>query len=490
MEAGDKALGRMKKSYLRQGDNLGWENLRPCDLFLLNSKLLGATEPRTNDLYRLLEKLFDRGNDKAETFHPFTDTSVGELSGGQRRLLAIASTLLLDTSLMLLDEPLSGLDTHASLHLMEALQLFAFKYEVTIVIVVHHLSSDLLTKFDQITVMKAGQVVYQNDVKADLSNSEEIMTNLHQSMHDECADCQDKSTRDLVVSSCDDTLNQNCDNNHVASSKTRFTQQIASLLYRLQLDQGWGISDLFVMTTIVTLVATMMTYEPSHAFRVVFGSLASTGIPPIVFANRAVRHTTTWLDHRLELDDRQIGLHSFQIATTLFTLAVPVLSVFVAIVPLYAILSLPFETYLVQCLYSVVTLMVTHQLGRVIAVFFRGDPSKVVNAITVVLVASFFFSGCIVASWKLPISIRWIMYLSVTFWAVSGSVMTQFDDSVYDNSESCHDFISCVVSDGRFVTHSLGFAQITTSNLSLIVLTGTSVVLAVVEYGCLAYRRR
>jgi ATP-binding cassette, subfamily B, multidrug efflux pump len=91
------------------------------------------------------------------------DTRVGErgvtLSGGQRQRVAIARALLADSTLLLLDDALSAVDTgtEASIlaHLREA------RRGRTAIIVSHRLSA--VADADQIVVLRAGRVVEQGD---------------------------------------------------------------------------------------------------------------------------------------------------------------------------------------------------------------------------------------------------------------------------------------------------------------------------------------
>jgi ATP-binding cassette subfamily B protein len=87
------------------------------------------------------------------------DTMVGErgmkLSGGQRQRLAIARAFLMDSSIVLLDEATSSLDTESEQSIQEALsRLFKGR---TVIAIAHRLST--LDAFDRIVVLERGLVV-------------------------------------------------------------------------------------------------------------------------------------------------------------------------------------------------------------------------------------------------------------------------------------------------------------------------------------------
>ena len=94
------------------------------------------------------------------------DTPVGEkgitLSGGQRQRVAIARSLLADSSLLLLDDALSAVDTGTETRILEHLsELRASRPELTAIIASHRLSA--VVNADLIVVLKEGRVVESGD---------------------------------------------------------------------------------------------------------------------------------------------------------------------------------------------------------------------------------------------------------------------------------------------------------------------------------------
>jgi len=94
------------------------------------------------------------------------DTPVGEkgitLSGGQRQRVAIARSLLAESSLLLLDDALSAVDTGTETRILEHLaELRAARPELSAIIASHRLSA--VVNADQIVVLKEGRIVESGD---------------------------------------------------------------------------------------------------------------------------------------------------------------------------------------------------------------------------------------------------------------------------------------------------------------------------------------
>src|SRR5207244_106585 len=89
------------------------------------------------------------------------DTVVSErgtsLSGGQRQRLAIARALLRQASVLLLDEPMTGLDPIAERDVLDAIQTLAAGR--TTLVVAHHLNTVL--DADRIVFLRDGRIVEQ-----------------------------------------------------------------------------------------------------------------------------------------------------------------------------------------------------------------------------------------------------------------------------------------------------------------------------------------
>jgi ATP-binding cassette subfamily B protein/ATP-binding cassette subfamily C protein LapB len=83
------------------------------------------------------------------------DFAGGNLSGGQRRMLAVARALCMNRFLILLDEPTAGLDADAEKAVLRAIQRMRGK--VTMVVASH--SADLVSNADRILVLERGRQI-------------------------------------------------------------------------------------------------------------------------------------------------------------------------------------------------------------------------------------------------------------------------------------------------------------------------------------------
>ncbi|TAL01008.1 MAG: ATP-binding cassette domain-containing protein, partial [Verrucomicrobia bacterium] len=87
------------------------------------------------------------------------DTVIGErgatLSGGQRQRIAIARALIRDAPILILDEPMTGLDAESEAKVREALdRLMAGR---TCLMITHDLQA--IANADQVLVIEAGEIV-------------------------------------------------------------------------------------------------------------------------------------------------------------------------------------------------------------------------------------------------------------------------------------------------------------------------------------------
>jgi ATP-binding cassette subfamily B protein len=84
------------------------------------------------------------------------------LSGGQRRLIALARALIRNAPIVIMDEPLAGLDAESAAMVMDSLD--AVRIGRTMIVVTHDLA--LAARADGVIVMADGQVVEQGSHQA------------------------------------------------------------------------------------------------------------------------------------------------------------------------------------------------------------------------------------------------------------------------------------------------------------------------------------
>jgi ABC-2 type transport system ATP-binding protein len=83
---------------------------------------------------------------------------LGRLSGGQRRLACVATALVGDRPVLLLDEPTTGLDPQARRAVWAALEARRAGYGATVILVTHNVL-EAETVLDRVAVLDAGRVI-------------------------------------------------------------------------------------------------------------------------------------------------------------------------------------------------------------------------------------------------------------------------------------------------------------------------------------------
>ncbi|MBR2190066.1 MAG: energy-coupling factor transporter ATPase [Eubacterium sp.] len=101
------------------------------------------------------------------------DKSVFELSGGQKRRVAIAGVLAMDPEVLILDEPTSGLDPQGRNMIMEQVKKLHEKKGVSIVWVSHNMEQVALHA-KRIVVMNDGKVAMDDTTKNIFARGDEL----------------------------------------------------------------------------------------------------------------------------------------------------------------------------------------------------------------------------------------------------------------------------------------------------------------------------
>jgi phospholipid/cholesterol/gamma-HCH transport system ATP-binding protein len=97
-----------------------------------------------------------------------------ELSGGMRKRVGLARALALDPSILLVDEPSSGLDPVTTLEIDTLLLGLKSAGKTTIVVVTHNMTSARRIG-DQLIVLSEGHIVAQGSVKEMDESSIEVV---------------------------------------------------------------------------------------------------------------------------------------------------------------------------------------------------------------------------------------------------------------------------------------------------------------------------
>jgi len=100
------------------------------------------------------------------------NSSPFELSGGQKRRVAIAGILALNPKYLILDEPTAGLDPKARRELLAEIK--KFHRAGTTIILVSHAMEDIANLADRVVVLAQGEILF-NDAPRKLFLQEEIL---------------------------------------------------------------------------------------------------------------------------------------------------------------------------------------------------------------------------------------------------------------------------------------------------------------------------
>ena len=133
-------------------------------------KNLGANKEEIPGLvYRAMRML-----DLDESFNgrnPF------QLSGGEKRRVAIAGIIVMQPKILILDEPMAGLDPIGKIELKKLIKRLHTEVSPTIVIVSHDMD-DIAEIADRVLILSKGEIVVDKPVR-EAFNNEELIKELH-----------------------------------------------------------------------------------------------------------------------------------------------------------------------------------------------------------------------------------------------------------------------------------------------------------------------
>lgn len=95
-----------------------------------------------------------------------------ELSGGQKRRVAIAGILAMDPKILVLDEPTAGLDPAGTDSMMSLFSDLNKKHGKTVLMVTHDMEN-VFTYCDDVVVVKDGQIAVHTDAKTFFKDSKQ-----------------------------------------------------------------------------------------------------------------------------------------------------------------------------------------------------------------------------------------------------------------------------------------------------------------------------
>lgn len=130
-------------------------------------KNLGLSQEEINERVREALQLVGLPYEEIKDRSPF------ELSGGQRRRVAIAGVLAMKPDILILDEPTAGLDPSGREEIFREIQALHKEKGFTIVLVSHSME-DIARLVDRIIVMNQGQVLMTGTPREVFARAEEL----------------------------------------------------------------------------------------------------------------------------------------------------------------------------------------------------------------------------------------------------------------------------------------------------------------------------
>lgn len=515
----------IRTSYLRQFGNSSFQNIELDKYLRITARLYGVSETELANAISFLNRTF---TDSVEKSADFGGILIKQLSGGQQRIVAIIATLFTRPKILLLDEPLSGLDSVSSIHVMQLLRELVAEISCSIILSIHQPSDTILEQTDNLIVLKGGVLVLNESFEGITKRGQSPAALIHDLFEDKkqkqrgvdkktlfkslsrrislasfrttAAVSERVAVRSLVrvveVEEAEAQLGSNrwntSERQPVESrprgwrpwlSKTSFDLwQIQPLIRRIHLETGFQIF-LILELPVCFLLASILFRFDEGPFQLLFVSVIFCVGPTLVYQPLLFDMCDMYQAHLLELEDGRISPTAFFLATFLIMFSMPIIMLPVALAIGFAVLGWDFDSYVDQYLFAALYLMVSLQAGRCLVIYVNGDRTICNQLYTLVAAFNGVMSGALISPNKVPIYIRWLFYFSTGFWSVSGISLVHFENgSLFDASVPCSSLHSCILQDGAFLGRYFGYTPISTSRLAYQVLLGCVAAFFLLEY--------
>ena len=106
-------------------------------------------------------------------YEALADRSPFDLSGGQQRRVAFAGVLAMDPTVLILDEPVAGLDPQSRNDFLTLIDTLHKKKGITVVMVSHNMN-DIARLADRMLVMNQGRIAFLDTPEAVFSHATEL----------------------------------------------------------------------------------------------------------------------------------------------------------------------------------------------------------------------------------------------------------------------------------------------------------------------------
>ena len=103
----------------------------------------------------------------------YLDKSPFDLSGGEKRRVAIAGVLAMNPKVIIFDEPTAGLDPKGREEVMEIIKSYRKAYGATVIIISHSME-DIASLCDRVLVMNKGSLMFFDTVENVFKNKEAL----------------------------------------------------------------------------------------------------------------------------------------------------------------------------------------------------------------------------------------------------------------------------------------------------------------------------